>query len=844
MGMWVDALEERREGESVMQALDNDVRGAWRAIRRNPGFSSVTVLILTLGIGLNTTLFSALNAALIQAPPYPEADRLVLVDLLFSPEEESAVDTLSWSYPKFELLRERVRALESVVGFAPSFTTLTGSGDATRVNFEYVSPGYFELLGIPAHQGRTFAIDEVPPNPGTVAVLSDDIWRTRFGSDARIVGRTITLGGSTFEIIGVAPPGVRGLTGHADLWVPMAAASTLQSPRRLTLGWAHWLGVVGRLQDGARTGDLTAEAEAIGVELTTRFPDPAGSGQHGVGVVDLLEARINPLARSAIALVAIAGALLLLIACANVAGLAAARADGRRTDTAVRAALGASRTRLLRERLVESLLLAAGAGVLGTTLAFALGDLVPLAVQYALETGGTRSLEYLSPEGLRPDATVLGWSVGSALFAGVALGLAPSALAMGAERSGALRGGDPTRMAGGSLFGAVRGGLVAGQIALTIVLLSGAGLMAASFRGLSDVALGFSHRDVLTAQFDRGPGSSAAENGSFVSDAVDQLAALPGVRGAAFATCPPLGGRCEITGISRIDDGAPLEGAAMSGALTYVVSDGYFDVVGAPLVQGRGFGAIDGAEASPVVVINETAAARLFPGGSAVGHRLQLTHSLTAETMAEVVGVVPDIRYGALEESIMPAVYLSARQAPSGYGTLLVRGSGEPDTYGPAMRDVLTGLDPNLPLTAQVSLGSLAADATARTRVVLWLLSAFAASGLLLSAVGLYALVSYAISRRTREVGVRVALGAARPSIVALVSRGPLLLVLLGAGAGLVTATRATRSMTSLLFGVQAGDPWVLTGVIGLLVVVVGVATLVPALRALRVDPVEALRQD
>lgn len=843
LGMWVDALEERREGESTMQALSNDVRGAWRTIRRHPGFSSVTVLILTLGIGLNTTLFAALNAALIQAPPYPDADRLMLVDVLFSPAEESDADTLGWSYPKFELLRERVRALESAVGFAPSFTTLTGSGDAARLDFEYVSPGYFELLGILPRLGRTFGVNEVPPDPGTVAVLSDDLWRTRFGSDPRIVGQTITLGGSTFEVIGVAPAGVRGLTGRADLWVPMAAASTLQSPRRLTLAWAHWLRVVGRLRDGASADDLAAEFEAIGAELTSRFPDPDGPGRHQIGAVGLLEARVNPLARTAITLVSTAGALLLLIACANVAGLAAARADRRRTDAAVRAALGASRSRLLRERLAESLLLAALAGVLGTTLAFALGDLVPLAVQYALETGGTRSLEYLSPAGMRPDGTVLAWSVGSALLAGVVLGLAPSALALGAERSGRLRGGDPAGMGRGGRYGAVRGGLVAGQIALTIVLLSGAGLMVASFRTLSDVALGFSHRDVLTAQFDRGPGSSAAENGSFVQDAVERLGALPGAQGAAFATCPPLAGRCEITGVSRIDDGAPLEGAEMTGALTYVVSDGYFDVVGAPPVQGRGFGAADGQGATPVVVINEIAAARLFPGQNALGHRLALTHSLTAEAMAEVVGVVPDIRYGALEESIMPAVYLSVRQAPPGYGTLLVRGA-DPDSYGPAMRDVLAGLDPDLPLTAQASLYSLAADATARTRVVLWLLSAFAASGLLMSAVGLYALVSYAISRRTREVGVRVALGAARPSIVALVSRGPALLVLSGAGAGLLTSVRTTRSMTSLLFGVQAGDPRVLAGVIGLLLAVVGLATLVPALRALRVDPVEALRHD
>ena len=845
LGVIVDALAERRVEEGMMEGWAQDLRRAWRRIVRDPAFAAVTVVILALGIGANTVLFSALNAALLETPPYPDADRLVMVDLMLASNAEAAQEPISWSYPKFRVLRDEMSGVEALVGFSPSSAALTGLGDASRVGIEYVSPGYFELLGVRTPLGRAFTADEVPPDAGAVAIVSHALWSTRMGADPSAVGRTFSLDDQTFQTVGVAPEGFRGLTGAADLWVPMAGAATIRGASRLERPWAYWLQVIGRLRTDVSLEQSNLQAERVGAKVTELYPDPSGGGEHGVEVVGFLTARVNPIARLAVAAVWGAGVLLLLVACGNVASLFVARASARESDVAVRAALGAGRARLIGDHLLESVLLAAMGGALGLLLAMIGSDIVPRAISYALETSGTRSLQYLATDAIAVDASVLAWGFALALLGGLAFGFLPARYAAKADVARALRAGGAgnTGARGRVGLGRARSVLVAAQLALTIVLLAGAGLMVESSRGLADVSLGFTHRNVMAISYDRGPGSSADENLAFETELLQRISALPGVLDVAVVPCAPLYGRCEVAGIRRVDDGPEIEYGDMEGILSYQISDDYFSTIGAAVLSGRTFMPADAPGAAPMAIINETAQRRLFRR-DALGHRISVTNELTAAQMATVVGVVADVRYGSLEEAIGPAVYFSARQDPRGYGTLLVRGSVPPLALASPVREIVSELSPDLPLTHLTTLAETVSAANARTRVVLWLLVAFAVSGLVLSGLGLYALVSYSVVRRTREVGVRMALGAGRPRVLTLVASGPVLVVVVGTAAGVVMALLLTGFLESLLFQVEPGDPLVLALSTGLLASVACVAAFLPARRATRVDPSVALRGD
>ncbi|HEX7049828.1 MAG TPA: ADOP family duplicated permease [Longimicrobiales bacterium] len=834
--------ERSRRLKDAVALLGDDVRHALRRLRRTPGFAAVVVLVLGLTIGANTAIFSALKAALLAEPPYPARERLVVVDLLMRGAGGAPADTMAWSYPKFELVRERLGALESMAAYWRATATLTGAGDAARIGVEYVSPSYFELLGVRPLLGRTFAAGEEPPAPGAVALLSHDVWATRFGGDPGVVGRTITLDGASLEVVGVLPRGFEGVSGAADLWVPMAGIATVQGPRRLERPQAHWHRAFGRLRPGTTLEAARAEAATLGHALDEAYPLPPGDGTHGVTMVPMLRARVNPLTRLAVSAVAAGAAILLLIACGNVAGLLLARASARRADVAVRAALGAARGRLLRESLLESLLLAAGGGALGLLLALIGERLVAHAVSATLETSGSRNLEFLNPDALAVDGSVVAAGIGLALLTGLLFGLLPARVGSRPDLTRDLRAGGRAEVGAGRTRGARgRAVLVAAQLALTLPLLAGTGLMAASFARLSALGVGFTNDAVLTLSFDHGPGRAPDQDRAFEAALLERVSALPGVDGAAIAPCAPLAGRCEVLAVRRIDDGPPAEHGEMDGILAYAVSDDYFRTLGIPLRAGRTFTPEDRDGGPPVAVVNE-AAARKFFGGAALGHRIVVSHSLTADMMAEVVGVVGDVRYGALEEPAMPALYFSRRQAPSSYGTLFVGTRGDPYALVGAVRREAATLDPTLPLYAVTTMGERRAAATARTRVILGLLAAFGSTGLLLSAIGLYGLVSYAVVRRTPEMGLRVALGARSGAVLRLVLVPAGALAAAGAAAGIAAAAFLTRHAGALLFGVEPTDPRVLAAAAALLFAIALVAAWVPARRATRVDPMEALR--
>ncbi len=848
MGGVAHALFERRVEEGTMlDGIVQDLRQALRRLGRSRGFTAVAVLVIGFGVGANTALFSAAQATLLGRPDYPEPDRIVLVDLLLQSRADVPADTMPWSYPKFELARGALRSLDDVAGFTqPSTLTLTSSGAPERVRVEFVTPSYFDLLGASPAVGRLLTPDEEAPAPVSVALLSHAFWVTRFGADPGVIGRTLTLEDVSVEIVGVLEPRFGGLTGSADLWLPVATITAIRGPRRLQLAWTHWLRGVARLGEGVSLEQARADARTVGVALTETFPDPDGGGAHGVALVPLLEARVNPVTRTAVAAVAVGAILFLLIACGNLAGLLLARGAQRRADVAVRAALGAGRRRLVREHLLESLLLALGGGVGGVGVALGAEGWVASSVRYALGTSGSRGLRFVDPDALQVDTTALVVGLGLALATGLVFGLLPAWSAATTHPAGDLRGH------GGAALGRSRARagdygrvvLVTVQFALTLVLLAGAGLMGSSLARLDAVRAGFSNTSVFTVAYDRGPGPSADENRILVAALLERVRAMPGVLGAAVATCPPLAGRCEVLGLRQVDDQDPVDYSEMTGVLGYTATAGYFETLGVPVLEGRTFGSDDVAGGEPVVVINETAARELFGGVSALGHRISVTHELTQDRLARVIGVVGDVRYAGLDEPAMAAVYLSERQAPMPYGTLFVHTEGDPYAVLGPLRSVTAELDPKLPLFGANTMADRHSAATARTRIILGLLVAFSLSGLALSALGLYGLVSQTVTRRTREIGLRVALGARRPEVVRMIVAGPALLALVSAVFGTIAAVVVTGRMHALLFGTAARDPRVLLGAATVLVVVGVCAAWFPAMRASAIAPLAALRAE
>ena len=834
----------RRVGlANAARGMTQDVRLAVRRLRARPVFALVAILVLGLGIGANAAVFSVLEAALLQRPPYPEPERLVMIDLI-SPTGEVG-SPMPWSYPKFDLMRGEVRAFDPVAGYSPGMLTLTGAGEARRLGVEYVSPSYFELLGIDALRGRLFGAGEERIGDAGVVLIGEGLWRSSFGADPAVIGRTVTLDGARLAVAGVVPSRFRGLSGSAELWVPFAGIATLRGPRRLQLPSAHWLYAVGRLRPEITVAQARTDATMAAAAMRESFPSRGDWDPREIGIEPLIDARVNPVTRLAVGAVAIGAALLLLIACANISGLMLVRASARRGELAVRGALGASRWRLVRESLVESLLLALAGCALGIVLAVVGQRLVAGAVRHALDTEGSRALQYLDPGALAVDGSVILAGVVAALAMGLMFGLVPAIAAARTRLTGALHGAG--RGAVGSMSrraGVGRILLVGGQLALTLVLLSGTALLAASFARLSAVTIGFTNGDVVALSFDRGTRQTPEASRDFELALLDRLASLPGVRSAAVAPCAPLTRPCEIAGVRSIDGTAVGTDAEHGSTIAYAISDDYFETLGIPLRYGRAFTSEHGPSAPPVVVLSETAALAWFPGRSALGHRIAVTHTLSEEQDAVVIGVVADVQYDALEAPMMPAVYMSRRQAPAPSGTLFIDAGGNPGPLIDAIREEIARADPDAPLYGITTLSSLERAATGRTRAVLMLLGAFAALGLVLSVTGLYGIVSYAVLARSREMGVRIALGATARDVMRLVMRVPVTIAAVGALAGIVAAVALTRHVRALLFGVSATDPRILGAAALAMMLVALAAALVPARRALRVDPAQALRSE
>jgi predicted permease len=817
-----------------MEALRQDLRYALRILAKSPGFTAAAVLSLALGIGANTAIFSLVNALLLRSSPVEAPARVVRV---YPAGPDGRFHSVS--YPDYEALRSASRTLEGLSTFTTRPLSLSTGGQAERVTGEIVSGDFFRTLGLRPASGRFF-IPEEGATAGThpVVVLGNGLWLRRFGGDPAVVGRTIGINGRNFTVIGVAQPSFSGVSVVivADLWIPVMMADALfpmDGFSRLTSTEASWLNMIGRLAPGASRPAAEAELGTIVRRLAAARGQRVDAGATPMRVEPesrrFADHQAQVTAFMAV-LMAIVG-VVLLVACVNLAGLLLARAAARRREIAIRLAVGAGRGRLLRQLLTESVVLGLGGGVGGVLLAL-WGTDVLSALRPAADV--TIGLD------LSLDARVLAFALGISLATAVLFGLAPALHATRTDVVTALKDDAP---GGGRRRSRLRDAFVVAQVALSLLLLLGAGLLTRSLRNAGAINPGFDPTDVQVASFDVGiQGYSETRGRVFYDELLDRVRALPGVRAAALAEVVPLGLGNQATAV-RVEGVTPPPGERGFTADFNTVTPGYFGTLRIPITGGRDFLETDRADGQRVAIINTTMARRFWPGVDPVGRRFRLGRSDTT-TGTEVVGVVADGKYRTLGESPRSYVYFPVSQSGSMALTLHVRTSGDPVAVMGAVRDVARALDPNLPSVTSMTLSRAIDVALLPHRLAAGVAGAFGLVGALLAALGIYSVTAYTVSQRAREFGVRLALGARAGDILGLVLGQGMRLVLIGVAGGVAGALILTRFLSSLMYGISATDPATFAGVTAALGLVALVACWVPARRATRVNPAHALRSE
>jgi putative ABC transport system permease protein len=799
-----------------LDALGQDARYSWRRLVRSPGFTAVAVITLGLGIGANSAIFSVVNTVLLRPLPYAESERLVRVFSLRSVPVEM-------SGPDFMDIREQAGVFEGLAAYDTEARTLTGAGDAERVAVGAVTPGFFEVLRVRPVLGRTFRLGEMEPGQERVAVLSHGFWLERFGGDHGVLGRTITLNGLEYEVVGVVPPAFDLPPGRA-LWVPIVNEGMFATSRR-----AVYLSVIGRLGAGVTLAEAEAEVSTIAARLEAAYPE--SNVGWGATVRPMRDVVVGD-ARAPLLVLLGAVALVLLIACANVANLLLARAAGREGEFSVRAALGAGKARLVRHLLTESVMLGALGGALGLLLAVL----------------GTRALIALGPAGIprldevAVDGTVLAFTAAAALLTGILFGLAPALQVARANLASSIREGG--RGASGGRGNRLRSGLVVGQTALAVVLLIGAGLLLGSFARMMQVDPGFQSHGVLAFPLSlpeaRYPEDAQVRDlyGRFL----DRLEIVPGVR-SADAVYPGLGGGGSFSIAFTVDGREPLPPGESQSMQTRVATAGYFSTAGIPVRRGRAFTEWDRADAPGVVVLNEAAVRRYFPDEDPLGQRITLGWTRDGvQVGGEVVGIVGDVRHFGLTAEPVPELYLPHDQVPVSVMNLVLRTAGDPLAVVGPVRAALRELDPSLAAGTFVPLEDQLSRSVAQPRFYALLLGLFAAVALTLAAVGILGVMSYLVAQRTREIGIRMALGADARAVHRLVIGRGMLLTLAGLALGIPATFALTRVIESQLYGVEPGDPATLAAVVVLLTAVAFLSSYIPSRRATRIDPMMALR--
>lgn len=810
--------------KSFMHSIVQDIRYAWRQLRKTPGFACTAILILAIGIGGTTAIFSALNPILFEPLPYLQASRIMMIwygdeDGVRSPQ----------TFHTYRELAERNRSFDTVAVMKAWQPTLVGADQPERIDGQQVSAGYFHALGVAPAVGRDFLpSDDVFHGP-KVVILSNELWRRRFGGDNSIVGQPIRLDDETCTVIGVMPAFENVLAPSAEAWSPLQY-NTANVTSTETREWGHHLRMVGRVRSGVSLDQAKSDLGLIASTPVVEFPRPRWATlSHGF-IVDRLQDDITRGVKPALLAVFGAVVLLLLIACVNVTNLVLARGAQRQGEMAIRAALGSARSRLIRQAVTESLLLALLGGAMGMIVAQA----------------GIRLLVAISPAGLprvgaiRLDVMAFAFAFAVTVIIGLAVGLIPALRSSRQDLQSTLQQSSQ-RTAGSHQI--TRRVFVVAEVALALVLLVSAGLLFHSLQRLFAVPSGFDASGIVTMQVQT-YGRKYDDDRichQFFSQALDAVRRVPGVTDAAFTSQLPLSGDSDVYG-ARFEGDDPNVARAV---YRYSVTPGYFHALNIPLKRGRLLDERDTTNSPPVILISESLAKRRFRNQDPIGKRVHVGGPLTSP-MFTVVGVVGDVKQMSLSLSDTDAVYTTSEQWHWADGTLslVVRTHGDAVQLIPAIKNAIWSVDREQPVVRVAMMDDLLAASAMERRFVLILFEAFGLVGLVLASTGIYGVLSGSVSERTREIGVRAALGATRSGIVALVLRQGMVLAGFGAAIGLIGAALASHAIAAMLFGVSRLDPITYLGVILLLATVSAIACGIPAWRAAKIDPMVALRYE
>ncbi|HVQ37324.1 MAG TPA: ABC transporter permease [Pyrinomonadaceae bacterium] len=817
------AIGEQRS-TNIVSDLGQDLRYGLRMLLRNPGFTLVAVIALALGIGANSAIFSVVNTVLLRPLPFKDADRLVMVweDASkhgFPRDTPAAANYIDW--------RNQNQVFEGMAAIVDQSFNLTNAGEPERIEGRRISANLFSLLGVEPAMGRSFTPEEDQPGTNRVVILSHGLWQRRFGSDGTIVGKAITLNGVAHTVVGVMPGWFEFPSKEDQLWVPIAF-----SPQQAASRGNHYLQVVARLKPGVGVAQAQAEMNTIAARLQQQYPEH--NTDLGAVVVPLHEQVVGDIKPALMILLGAVG-LVLLISCANVANLLLARAAVRQKEIALRVALGASRGRLIRQFLTESILLSALGGILGLLLSFA---------GLQLMTGFIPN-EISQLKAISLDVRVLGFTIVVALLTGLIFGLVPALQASIFNPNETLKEGGRDSSSG-SRGNGIRGLLVIAEVAVSLVLLIGAGLLINSFLRLRNLDPGFRSDNLLTMKvvLPQLKYPDMARRSGFYTDVLRRVEAVPGVKSAAVTTNLPLYKQGNSIGITIEGRPAPEPGKPIIIA-TRVISPNYFQTMGIPLLQGRPFGSPETAALPGAVVISESMARRYWPGEDPVGKRLCPGKPESPDDWFQIIGVVKDVRQFELTAEPKPQMYLSYNQVEFFEPRdLVISTNVAPLSLAATIRQTVWDVDKDQPVSNIRTMNEIASESVARQRFSMLLLGSFAGVALLLAAVGIYGVMSYSVTQRRNEIGIRMALGAQKRDVLKLTVGHGLKLVLIGVVFGLAGAFMLTRLMTSLLFGIGATDPGTFAAISVILVSVALLASYIPARRATKVDPLTALRYE
>jgi putative ABC transport system permease protein len=801
-------------------AFARDSRHAVRALLRTPAFTAIAALTFALGIGVNTAVFSVFNGVLLRPLPYPEPDRITMV-WMDNRQQGIKEDITSW--PNYRDWRDQNTTFAAMAGFSGVAFNLTGAGEPERLQGAQATANFFEVMGVRPLFGRLYTeANETPGNDGVV-LISYGLWQRRFGGAADVLGQTITLNGRAFEIIGVMPATLQ-VPAEAELWKPLAPDEGTRTARG-----AFWLPVIGRLKPGISVEQAQTEMTGIATRLEQIYPSNQG---FGINVVPLHRQLVGDIERSLVVLLASVG-FVLLIACANLGNLMLGRTAARRKELAIRTALGANRGRLVRQIVTEAFVLAAFGSALGLVFAY-------WATRLFIRIGGD---SIPRPDAIAIDGRVMLFTVAIAIVAALLAGIVPALQASRPDVVDTLREGGREGSAGASRR--TRQVLIAAEVALAFVLLAGAGLLLRTLWSMQHVERGFSASRIATMRLSLPAAAYAGppEVRAFYTRLLERVRALPGVESAATGSgvLMPL---LASSGNMTIENKPPAPGPQIEYPRE-IVSPGYFETLGVTLAAGRTFTDQDHADAPLVAVVNETFARDAWPGQDPLGRRIRFGGPQSRAPWLTVIGVVRDLRRSDdVRRHVRPEVYISTLQTPQRSQMLLVRTATDPRAIVASVRREVQAINPQLPLFGVGTLDGQIFETLATPRFRAVLLAGFALIALLLATIGIYGVTAHAVGQRTHEVGIRMALGAARRDVLALILVQHLKPALIGAAAGIAGAIVLGQSLRTLVYGIRATDPITFIAMAVVLIVVAVIACWIPARRATRVDPLVALRAE